>query len=133
MPNDPNAPTLPPIPASPLQDAPPSPSATPSQAAASSLGSSIDTDMPISGIVAALKNTPQTETPVLTEVKVQNQTPTAPALAPTAPSVAPSIPSPVQGITTPVEPNDKAASSPPPLPKSPLYEDPDQIKVSGAS
>lgn len=121
MPNDSNAPTLPPIPTSPLQDTPPSPSATPSQAAASSLGNSIDTDMPISGIVAALKNTPQTETP------------TAPTPAPIAPSVAPSIPSPVQEITTPTGPNDKAASSPPPLPKSPLYEDPDQIKVSGVS
>lgn len=72
---------------------------------------SIDNDMPISEVVS-----------VLTEVK--SQTPQTPA-TPVKPITLP-VPLPVVSPTSD-SPSETVA------PKSPLYEDPDQIKVPGVS
>ncbi len=123
----------------PLQDVPPAPPTPPSQTAAASLSSSIENDMPISEVVATLKNTPQPVAPILTEMKTETQSPVP--TPPPAVTITPTPPvtnveaTPMKPEPPPPAPVNTTTPAPTPIPtavaKSPLYEDPDQIKLPG--
>lgn len=113
-----DSPSLPPISTIPFQGPlpdQPAPS-TPTEMAAASLSSSIESDLPISEVVTALRSASQTPAPILTEVKTETPAPSTPTVPASA---SPSV-------TTTV-----SVSPPPAAPKSPLYEDPDLVKVPG--
>jgi len=157
--SDPVTPVLPPIPQVSLDT--PLPIYSPTAKAVESLSSSIDTDMPISEVVAALKNSavPVNSSPALTEV-----IPNVPSLPVPSPSInqnsSPAIvnphlvetalPTPSNSIPvapTTMAPPSKVSPSPEipasvapaqstptkPAEHTSLFEDPDLIKVPGSA
>lgn len=122
-------PSLPPIPIIPFQSPSsdqPAPS-TPTEMATASLSSSIESDLPISEVVAALKSASRSE------AEIPRTTAGQPPSAPPTP-VAPVIPvPPPTPASSPVAVTATVPVNPAPeVPKGPLYEDPDKVKVPGA-